>query len=127
MAEHTHTEHIEEDLPRIVLFDGDGNSLEFYVVDYVSIDSLEHEYVLLYPVEIHSDDDDGYLIVRARPGVVGEDGCEQEGGVWLEFIEDEEEFNRVVAILEELASGTGRYELVTPDDGRDLTPHDPAG
>lgn len=84
---------IEEDLGDeaenlITLQDEEGNEHEFAVVDIIEVDG--REYALLMPNEPEDQEsDDSVLVLRFEDDT-------------LVMIEDEEEFNRVVAYLEEM-------------------------
>lgn len=84
---------IEEDLDDaaenlITLQDEEGNEHEFAVVDIIEVDG--REYALLMPNEPEDQEgDDSVLVLRFE-----EDA--------LVMIEDEEEFDRVVAYLDEM-------------------------
>jgi len=84
---------LEEDLGDetenlITLQDEEGNEHEFAVVDIIEVDG--REYALLMPNEPDEQEgDDSVLVLRFEDDT-------------LVMIEDEEEFNRVVAYLEEM-------------------------
>ncbi len=88
----------------ITLQDEEGNEHEFAVVDIIEVDG--REYALLMPNEAEEgetegEDDDSVLVLRFEDDT-------------LVMIEDEEEFNRVVAYLEEM----GEEEEETPSPTR---------
>ncbi|MBM3268941.1 MAG: DUF1292 domain-containing protein [Candidatus Sericytochromatia bacterium] len=95
---------LEEDLGEeaenlITLQDEEGNEHEFAVVDIIAVDG--REYALLMPNEESEDGeaDDSVLVLRFEDDT-------------LVMIEDEDEFNRVVAYLEEM--GEEEEETHTP-------------
>ncbi len=100
---------LEEDLGDetenlITLQDEEGNEHEFAVVDIIEVDG--REYALLMPNEAEDGEgegeaDDSVLVLRFEDDT-------------LVMIEDEEEFNRVVAYLEEM----GEEEEETPSPTR---------
>jgi len=74
----------------IVLVDEDGNEHTFVIVDVVMVD--DNRYALLEPVDGDEDEEDGAYLFRLETV----DGEER-----LVVVEDDEEFERVVAALEE--------------------------
>lgn len=74
----------------IVLVDEDGNEHTFVIVDVVMVD--DNRYALLEPVDGDEDEEDGAYLFRLETV----DGAER-----LVVVEDDEEFERVVAALEE--------------------------
>jgi putative Holliday junction resolvase len=80
-------EEAQEDI--VTLVDEDGKEHEFTVVDIIEVD--EKEYALLMPVEGEGTEEDSEDVLVLR--------FEDDS---LVMIEDEQEFNKVVAYLEEL-------------------------
>lgn len=88
MTEH---QHHEEDI--LILEDENGQKYEYIIRDFVEVD--EKTYVLLSPKS--SKDSEEIYIFRCRLS-------EENGDLYidgLEEIEDDEEFERVVEVLEE--------------------------
>jgi uncharacterized protein YrzB (UPF0473 family) len=85
----------------ITLQDEEGNEHEFAVVDIIEVDG--REYALLMPNEPAEGEepDDSVLVLRFEDDT-------------LVMIEDEDEFNRVVAYLEEM----GEEEEATQTPGK---------
>lgn len=73
----------------IVLVDEDGQEHAFHIVDVVMVG--EQRYALLEPVESDDDEEGAYLF-----RIDTEDGEER-----LVVVEDDDEFDRVVQVLEE--------------------------
>lgn len=80
---------LEEDGENLItLQDEEGNEHEFAVVDIIEVDGKE--YALLMPAEGEEDEDEeSVLVLRFEDDT-------------LVMIEDEAEFNKVVAFLEEM-------------------------
>lgn len=86
----------EETENLITLQDEEGNEHEFAVVDIIEVDG--REYALLMPNDPEDQDsDDSVLVLRFEDDT-------------LVMIEDEGEFNRVVAYLEEMGEEEGEEE-----------------
>jgi uncharacterized protein YrzB (UPF0473 family) len=88
----------EETENLITLQDEEGNEHEFAVVDIIEVEG--REYALLMPNDADGEEgDDSVLVLRFEDDT-------------LVMIEDEEEFNKVVAYLEEM--GEEEEETHTP-------------
>ncbi|MBQ4122905.1 DUF1292 domain-containing protein [bacterium] len=74
---------------KLETFDENGNKVVFEVLDIISVDDVE--YAVLLPE--NSDEETELLVMRLK-----QDGDEYE----LEEIEDDDEFNKVAAYIEEL-------------------------
>ena len=72
--------------------DEEGNKVSFELVDIVTVDDVE--YALLLPTEKEDDEEEGELLVMR----LKKDGEEFS----FEAIEDDEEFDKVAAYIEEL-------------------------
>ncbi|NLW17918.1 MAG: DUF1292 domain-containing protein [Firmicutes bacterium] len=93
MTEHEHAEEF------VILIDEDGNEYEFEVVDVIEVDG--NSYAILYPVDDESEDE-GYVIMRFA--------VDEEGEEILVDIEDDQEWEQVVAVWEELLEEEADYE-----------------
>lgn len=90
----------------IVLFDEDGNEVEFELI--ASLDVDDNTYVIVTPTE--EDTDDAYIL-RVEQDENGED-------VFV-GIEDDDEFNAVAEAYEELSRGTYDYDEDDEDSDED--------
>ncbi|HHW99397.1 MAG TPA: DUF1292 domain-containing protein [Firmicutes bacterium] len=90
MTEHEHAEEF------VILTDEDGNEYEFEVVDVIEVDG--NSYAILYPVDEESEDE-GYVIMRFA--------LDEEDEEILVDIEDDEEWEKVVSVWEELIEEEG--------------------
>lgn len=94
-----------EDMEIITLEDEDGNEIDFEVVDSIEVDYTE--YVLLAPVDPEEGEENAAYLFR-----VDED---ENGDQMLVPVEDDDEFERVEAALNERDEAFG-------DEGEDFDP-----
>ena len=81
----------EENERLIETVDEDGNVVRFELVDIVLVD--EDEYGIMLPVDVETHDEDEAIIMKLKK--VDDDFI-------FEYIEDDDEFQRVVDAIEEL-------------------------
>ncbi|MCD7878855.1 MAG: DUF1292 domain-containing protein [Candidatus Gastranaerophilales bacterium] len=80
----------------IETFDEEGNKVSFELLDIVSVDDVE--YALLLPQEDSETEEEGEVLVMR----LKKDGEEFS----FEVIEDDEEFNKIAAYIEEIEDET---------------------